>query len=351
MNFEDEDYFRLYTRDTTTWLKFGWEGQCVFALLGRKLDRVGSIDVGEDPVDDVAVVTGLPLEIVRVGLPRILARGTFVVCDGKLFAPRYIEAQTARKSDKLRAKVARDQRRQALIDGVTIRDAKGNGVTKRDYDDGGRDSESRESDRDRIASLSSLAEPSLADQNPLTPKGAESGVFPSEPGDPDNGIAESSGELDSSDDGETESEAEIIRGVFEFWKQEHGHPKAKLEKKRRQKIRARLSDGYTPRDLCLAIRGAKRDAFLMGANDRNTTYDDLTTLLRDGPQVEKLRDLTGRSGPGVAGLSADRDEFEQRKRESQLRKAKEAAEDASRNVVPCPPEVRERLAKTWSPAK
>lgn len=111
MNFEDEPYVRIYQRDTKTWLRWRWEGQTVFVLTSRKLDRAGMLDDITDPVSDVALLTGLPEEVVRVGLERVLASGTFELRAGRLVAPRYVEAQTAIKSDKLRSAELRKRRR------------------------------------------------------------------------------------------------------------------------------------------------------------------------------------------------------------------------------------------------
>jgi hypothetical protein len=111
MNFEDEPYFRLYQRDTKTWLRWRWEGQVVFTLTSRKLDRAGVIDDVTDPVADVSLITGLPEEIVAVGLERVLASGTFELRGSRLVAPRYVEAQTAIKTDRLRSKELRKRRR------------------------------------------------------------------------------------------------------------------------------------------------------------------------------------------------------------------------------------------------
>ena len=53
MNFEDEHYVRIYTKDTKTWLRWGWEGQTVFMHLMRRLDKAGVLEDIEDPVPDV----------------------------------------------------------------------------------------------------------------------------------------------------------------------------------------------------------------------------------------------------------------------------------------------------------
>lgn len=118
MNFEDEPYVRIYQRDTKTWLRWCWEGQTVFVLTSRKLDRAGMLDDITDPVADVALITGLPPEVVSVGLERVLASGTFEIRGGRLIAPRYVEAQTATKSDKLRSSELRKRRRDLARSGA-----------------------------------------------------------------------------------------------------------------------------------------------------------------------------------------------------------------------------------------
>lgn len=111
MNFEDEPYFRLYTRDTKTWLKLGFEGQTLLMHLGRKLDRSGVLDGIDDPVADVALVTGVPAPFVAIGLPRLLALGVFVHRGDCLVMPNYVEAQSCAKSDRLRQQELRERRR------------------------------------------------------------------------------------------------------------------------------------------------------------------------------------------------------------------------------------------------
>jgi|SRR6188768_257958 len=111
MNFEDEPYVRLYTRDTKTWLKLGFEGQTVLMHLIRKLDRAGVLDDVTEPAEDVALVIGAPLDFVRVGLDRLLKTETVEIRGARLVVPRFVEGQTAIKSDRLRSAELRKRRR------------------------------------------------------------------------------------------------------------------------------------------------------------------------------------------------------------------------------------------------
>ena len=41
MDWANERYVRLYTRDTVTWKMWPWEARAIFPLLMRKVDRAG----------------------------------------------------------------------------------------------------------------------------------------------------------------------------------------------------------------------------------------------------------------------------------------------------------------------
>lgn len=119
MNFEDERYVRLYTRDTTTWTFLRWEGQAVFALLLRKVDRVGVFDLsGTDPVEGVTAMLGMPEEIVRAGLERLLKHKVLEHGRDCLIVPRFLEAQEASMSPNARQKESRLRRRDEIRAGL-----------------------------------------------------------------------------------------------------------------------------------------------------------------------------------------------------------------------------------------
>ncbi len=119
MRFEDERYVRLYTRDTTTWLMLGFEGQAVFCLLLRKVDRTGVFDLaGSDAAEAVSAATRAPTEIVKTGLERLLSRGVVETGNDCLIVPRFIEAQEATMTPATRQKESRLRRRDELRAGL-----------------------------------------------------------------------------------------------------------------------------------------------------------------------------------------------------------------------------------------
>lgn len=112
MDFTNEPYVRLFTRDTLTWKRFNWQAKAVLPLLLRKLDRAGTMDLdGMDLSGAIAVATELPPEVVDEAVPCLLKLGTISVHGDTLIAPRFLEAQECIKSDKLRAKEYRERKR------------------------------------------------------------------------------------------------------------------------------------------------------------------------------------------------------------------------------------------------
>jgi hypothetical protein len=112
MDFANESYVRLYTRDTMTWKRFNWQAKAVQPLLLRKLDRSGVLELaGLEPAEAVALATELPLEVVAEAMPVFFKLGVVVVNGDALVVPRFIEAQECNKSDALRAKEYRERRR------------------------------------------------------------------------------------------------------------------------------------------------------------------------------------------------------------------------------------------------
>lgn len=117
MNFEDEDYRRLYVRRTVTSKRLGWEGRAVRNEMLTEFDRAGVWEFTEDAAADIADLVDLPLEVVQVGLARLLTTKTWVMTDGKIVWPSYVEGQTCVRSDRIRQQESRDRRRaEALAD-------------------------------------------------------------------------------------------------------------------------------------------------------------------------------------------------------------------------------------------
>ena len=90
-----------------------------------------------------------------------------------------------------------------------------------------------------------------------------------------------------------ETNTEIHARIFEVWCSTTGRDpiRTKLTSQRVSKIKSRLQEGFSEQDLIEAVRGVVFSPFHMGDNKRKQKYDDLTTILRDGGQVEKFQEL------------------------------------------------------------
>jgi hypothetical protein len=115
MRWEDEQFVKVYVRDTGDWLALGWEAQALFLLLLRKADRAGVLRAGRAKVRGLAALAGMPLEVVERALPALLEDGCLQECEGGYIIPNYIEAQEARQTDRARKQLQRERDRDTSI--------------------------------------------------------------------------------------------------------------------------------------------------------------------------------------------------------------------------------------------
>lgn len=117
MDWPNEDYVRVYTRETGDDLDLSWEALALWRALLIKFDRSGVLAARNGWVS-LARMTRIPAEVVqRVG-PELLKDGRLQQVDGGFFAPNFTEAQTASKSDKARQRESRDRRRLSAVSQV-----------------------------------------------------------------------------------------------------------------------------------------------------------------------------------------------------------------------------------------
>lgn len=89
--------------------------------------------------------------------------------------------------------------------------------------------------------------------------------------------------------------------VFAYWAARMRHPNAKLDRRREQRLVARLREnGDDVSELLYVVDGALKDDHLMGRRpDSTQKYDGVQTLFRDREQVERLAGKGGYRGPEV----------------------------------------------------
>lgn len=138
----------------------------------------------------------------------------------------------------------------------------------------------------------------------LTRRRSNSSESPPEPQAPPKPLASQEHEQEQEEEQEQEQETDLsalptdvrrgtdLRGqiaarVFGHWCQTWGHPRAKLDRKRRTVIRAALDMGYSEGDLNDCISGYRNSPYHMGRNESHTVYDNIATFLRDGAHIDR----------------------------------------------------------------
>lgn len=112
MDFSNERYVRLYTRNSTTWRRLGWEGQCMLMQLLRVTDRSGVLEIQDmTPVEAAVMHTGMPEEVSDIGVTALMKQGVVEHRDGLLLFPKFLEAQEVATSDAERKRQSRERRR------------------------------------------------------------------------------------------------------------------------------------------------------------------------------------------------------------------------------------------------
>lgn len=111
MDWTDERWVKLYTRDTTDWLALSWQAQGLFVLILRKVNRAGVIDLGRAGKRGLAahIGGGSAWASLEPHLDELLADGC-VTFDGiALRVPNFVTAQTSIQSDKARKRAERER--------------------------------------------------------------------------------------------------------------------------------------------------------------------------------------------------------------------------------------------------
>lgn len=316
MRWEDERYVRLYIRDTTTWKLLPWQSKALLPLILRKLDRVGIIDLGEDGYDGIAAVTDMPRELVDIGMPELLRRGVFKLSGSLLIAPKFIEAQEAVASQKLRSEVHRER--------VKIRNESLQNATKRDDPSRG-ETGSQAASR---GGTPSCADPCCAEPDQIDPGFASPApVGPDVPAEapparesvrrpktrapsmtpvpsPDHVELGSTLAVSAPESAAAKLAAVIARvhAVYIAGRLANGRKAVKINPMGTKLVTARINEGCTEEDLCAAARGIWIDDGLRGSTARefhhamrDTNIAALGILDAGGPPINQSNKLHERA--------------------------------------------------------
>jgi hypothetical protein len=114
MDWANEEYVRLYTRETADDLELSWEAVALWRAMLCKFDRSGVIPV-RNGWPSIARMVRMPIDVVERAGPELVADGRVRVTKHGFVSPNFTEAQTASKSDKLRQRESRDRRREIAL--------------------------------------------------------------------------------------------------------------------------------------------------------------------------------------------------------------------------------------------
>ncbi|STX50472.1 Uncharacterised protein [Legionella busanensis] len=84
-----------------------------------------------------------------------------------------------------------------------------------------------------------------------------------------------------------EESVPAIQEIFKYWQTTMKYPRAKLDKKRRKRIKEALAL-YSKEELKSAIDGCANTPYNMGQNDRNQVYNDIELIFRDSTHIERF---------------------------------------------------------------
>jgi hypothetical protein len=110
MDWANERYVKIYTRNTAEWLCLAWQGRALWGLLIRAADRSGVIETRLG-AKGLAALVALPIEVVEPGLESLLDDGCVKTHRLGFVIPNYIEAQEAIQSGPQRTREWRERER------------------------------------------------------------------------------------------------------------------------------------------------------------------------------------------------------------------------------------------------
>jgi hypothetical protein len=126
VDWSNEDYVKVYTRETDDDLMLSWQALALWRAMLLKFDRSGLLETRRG-VRGLAALVRMPAEIVETALPELLEDGRLESVPAGYFARNFLAAQEASKSDRQRQRDSRERR--AANARVTNRDHTSRAVT------------------------------------------------------------------------------------------------------------------------------------------------------------------------------------------------------------------------------
>lgn len=112
MNWCDEKYVKLYTRNTATWVLWPWQARAIFPHLLRATNYAGVLETGNgDRLVALSALIMMPVEVIEAGVAAMLETGTLEAIRSGFLMPKYIEAQEATKTERAKKRDQRERQR------------------------------------------------------------------------------------------------------------------------------------------------------------------------------------------------------------------------------------------------
>lgn len=115
MDWSNERYVRLYTKDTGDWLMWPWQTRALFVFILRKADRAGIIHFGKGGMPALAAMVGMPSHDVTQWIAPLVEDGCVRLNGEYLCVPNYIAAQETPQSDRARQRQSRERIRDRFV--------------------------------------------------------------------------------------------------------------------------------------------------------------------------------------------------------------------------------------------
>jgi hypothetical protein len=126
MDWENEEWVKLYRRETPEWLSLSWKARGLFRLLMTRVDPSGVLEVGRRGREAVLAALVIPRSEwpeALAALDELIDDGCLIMGERAIVMPGFLDAQTARTSDRERARRSREQARKRALDEAAARPA------------------------------------------------------------------------------------------------------------------------------------------------------------------------------------------------------------------------------------
>ena len=111
MDWSNEPFVKLYTRDTADDIALSWDARGVWYELLRKVDRAGVLSLGRRGLAGLPALLRGTVEAVTLGLQDLLEDGRVEMHGNCIVIPNFIEAQKSVQNDRARKELERARRR------------------------------------------------------------------------------------------------------------------------------------------------------------------------------------------------------------------------------------------------